>query len=41
MVGSNKNNNPLDFQIREVQIKEIKEFTYLGCRITQNGRCKC
>lgn len=29
VVSSNKNTNPLDFNIKGVQTKQIKEFKYL------------
>lgn len=42
MVASrNKNPNPLTVKIRRVRIKEIKEFEYLGSKITRDGRSKC
>lgn len=29
-----KNINPLDFKIKEIQFKKVKEFKYLGDKIT-------
>lgn len=32
-VSGNKNTNPLDIKIREVQIEDAKEYKYLGVRL--------